>query len=747
MKTLPHFSFGILSVISLFPNWLNGTASHIINSIPEITTETIACTCDPMNDSLALVSLYNSAGGTGWTNPWDLTQPMTTWQGALMNGSGCVGSLSLESRQLNGSIPPELGNMSELEHLFLRKNKLSGNIPSELGNLASLTRIDLHDNQLSGNIPPELGNLSNLEQLFLHENQLNGNIPPELGNLSNLWWLDLYSNQLTGDIPPELGNLANLQYLTLSENELSGNIPPELGNLLNMKQMRLHANQLSGNVPAELGNLDSLEALFLNFNELSGSIPPELGNLSKLQSLWLSGNELNGSIPPELGNLTNLRWLRLNANDLSGPIPSELGNLINLLDLRLEINDLSGPIPPELGNLVYVDHFWLHLNQLSGSIPPELGNLSNVTWFRLDYNNLCGSIPPELSNLNNVKLLDLSSNQLSGSIPPELGSIFGLKGLYLEYNQLSCNIPAELGDLSNLFALDLQGNFLTGCLPPELLALCPDVGDDGDISNNPNLETFSWVNFCNNNEGLCGTPQPSITLASNHPLCEGQIIALTETGGSGTNWSWEGPNGFVSNEQNPTIANATLLFSGDYSVTVTDSNGLTSSCFTTVEVFPLPIVDLGNDTTIVAPDTHLLDAGTGFAAYAWSDGSTLQTLLVTDVGEYSVTVTDTNGCQGSDEITVQVLVQTDETFGSGSLSIFPNPAFTVVNARFEQFPLGSYSLIMLDPLGRIVQSHSVVVRASDQILKLKLNDIAKGVYFLCVTAETGNSLMLKLIVG
>ena len=66
-------------------------------------------------------------------------------------------------------------------------------------------------NQLSGAIPPELGNLANLQNLDLGSNQLSGAIPPELGNLANLQSLNLNDNQLSGAIPPELGNLTNLE--------------------------------------------------------------------------------------------------------------------------------------------------------------------------------------------------------------------------------------------------------------------------------------------------------------------------------------------------------------------------------------------------------------------------------------------------------------------------------------------------------------------------------------------------------
>ena len=70
--------------------------------------------------------------------------------------------------------------------------------------MASLVVIGLNENQLNGEIPEELGNLSNLSELYLYENQLSGEIPEELGNLSNLTELQLCCNELSGEIPSEL---------------------------------------------------------------------------------------------------------------------------------------------------------------------------------------------------------------------------------------------------------------------------------------------------------------------------------------------------------------------------------------------------------------------------------------------------------------------------------------------------------------------------------------------------------------
>ena len=69
---------------------------------------------------------------------------------------------------------------------------------------------------MTGGIPAELGNLANLQRLYLSGNQLTGAIPSELGSLANLQWIwNSRANAVAGAmIPSELGSLANLQRLT-----------------------------------------------------------------------------------------------------------------------------------------------------------------------------------------------------------------------------------------------------------------------------------------------------------------------------------------------------------------------------------------------------------------------------------------------------------------------------------------------------------------------------------------------------
>ena len=201
--------------------------------------------------------------------------------------------------------------------------------------------LDLGYNQLTGSIPSEIGNLTNLTSLYLNNNQLTGSIPSEIGNLTNLTFLNLSSNQLTGSISSEIGNLTNLKRLYLSGNYLSGSIPMEIGNLTNLIYLFLSSNEFSGEIPVGIGNLTNLGELYLQNNQLTGGIPEQIGNLTNLYSLYLFNNQLVGELPTEISNL-DLIFLKLNNNQFSGPI---LDELCDIYFLDVSDNQFCPPYP------------------------------------------------------------------------------------------------------------------------------------------------------------------------------------------------------------------------------------------------------------------------------------------------------------------------------------------------------------------------------------------------------------------
>lgn len=291
-----------------FQNWLAGVTTVLPGGIACASSDVCASVAEiPQSECEALVTLYNSTFGSDWLDKsnWGVTDtPCAVLDGGA-NANGWYG------------VTCESGHVTSLN---LRENQLQGNIPTDIEDLSNLEALDLRINQLHGNIPPELGNLTNLEYLNLRENQLSGEIPPELGNLSQIREVWLKSNQLRGHIPPELGNLSNLQKLYLSDNQLSGVIPSNLGNLSNLTEFSAaHNGTLKGKIPATLGNLSSLQYLYLHGNQLEGNLPADLGNLSNLVELRVYDNPLRGSLPQNLVDITPLTQLQFNDTALCEP--------------------------------------------------------------------------------------------------------------------------------------------------------------------------------------------------------------------------------------------------------------------------------------------------------------------------------------------------------------------------------------------------------------------------------------------
>ena len=80
-------------------------------------------------------------------------------------------------------------------------------------NIQTTTVIDLSSSGLSGSIPPTIGELTNLYSLSLQNNNLSGEIPSELFNIAGLFYINLYGNNLSGLIPSNVCNWIDGWYL------------------------------------------------------------------------------------------------------------------------------------------------------------------------------------------------------------------------------------------------------------------------------------------------------------------------------------------------------------------------------------------------------------------------------------------------------------------------------------------------------------------------------------------------------
>ncbi|GLT51191.1 hypothetical protein SLA2020_246190 [Shorea laevis] len=377
--------------------------------------------------------------------------------------------LNLSHQGLDGSIPPQIGDLTRLEHLNLSNNHLTGTLPSSLGNLTQLRMLDVSFNYINS-ISPKFRSLKNLVSLNLTRNNLNASTAPIIGLATNLSHLELASNPLFCSIPSEIWNLKSLVALDMSDCSLNGQIPPSLGLLSKLSILNLHSNNLGGSIPQNLGSLHNLRELNLRKNKITGRIPSSLSHLSNLQYLDLGSNNLQGFIPSKIGIMTYLSWLNLGTNNFTGSIPFTILHLPNLRTLCLDSNLLEGSIPKEIGHLKSLQYLDLSQNKLCGYLPTQLENCSLLEELHLSHNSLGGDLPSEIGNLKNLFILDLSANNFTGPIPSTLGHLTNLTNLYLDSNHLKGAIPSQLRYLRKLnpYRFNLSCNNLIGPIPKTL---------------------------------------------------------------------------------------------------------------------------------------------------------------------------------------------------------------------------------------------------------------------------------------
>ena len=472
-------------------------------------------------DREVLVALYNSTDGANWTidSNWLSGKPIGEWNGVSTDRfTGRVTSLTLYRNNLVGTLPSNIGKLTEIKKLDFSFNRLTGSLPDGMGRLTKLWELDLSYNRLTGPIPAELGRLTNLLSLYLHQNALTGSIPPSLGNLTALSTLDLSWNKLTGNIPPELGEppLSRFLFLWLHENELSGRVPTELTDrfaFYSYGDLSLEGNDVC--VSEEQAALlrrptrdfrippvcdtsvssdrAALQALFettdgdnwaiktnwmtnrpleewhgvgtnragrvislnLSWNGLSGNLPPAMSTLSELWHLDLSRNALRGWLPLELQDLSSLSHLNLDQTDVC--LPPALRTWLDRIAFATDVP--ACPVSPDRSILTALFEAmngskWINSENWNTEAPVE-------TWF---------GVTTDRDGF--VSSLDLRNNNLRGEIPSVIGNLAALRRLNLSKNHLEGYIPSSIGNLSNLRHFSLASNEeLIGPLPIEMGSL------------------------------------------------------------------------------------------------------------------------------------------------------------------------------------------------------------------------------------------------------------------------------------
>lgn len=137
--------------------------------------------------------------------------------------------LELESNFFTGTMPGHVGRLDRLVYLYMRRNNLKTTLNFlDAQKTTKLFALWLDGNAVNGTIPTQIGGLTNLASISLANNAISGSIPTEIGNLKGLRRLWLDNNQLTGTVPDELQNLNRLEVMELHGNDLNGSMPSDL---------------------------------------------------------------------------------------------------------------------------------------------------------------------------------------------------------------------------------------------------------------------------------------------------------------------------------------------------------------------------------------------------------------------------------------------------------------------------------------------------------------------------------------
>jgi gliding motility-associated-like protein len=134
--------------------------------------------------------------------------------------------------------------------------------------------------------------------------------------------------------------------------------------------------------------------------------------------------------------------------------------------------------------------------------------------------------------------------------------------------------------------------------------------------------------------------------------CEGSTVQFSTQPQSNATFVWNTPDGLtVTGNETLGLSDITLNQSGIYSVIAEIDGCQSEPGFIELTVFPLPVFSLGADTTICNGTNLQLNGPEGMASYNWSNEATTESIDA-EPGVYSLTVTDTNGCVYTDEITI-----------------------------------------------------------------------------------------------
>lgn len=332
------------------------------------------------------------------------------------------------------------------------------------------------------------------------------------------------------------------------------------------------------------------------------------------------------------------------------------------------------------------------------------------------------------------------------------------------------------GDLAMLLARDPGGN--GGVAYLDVLCYRPNAYAYGDVNGSYlTVPTYSW-------DVMMVTHELGHNLGSRHThwcgwktgsggSCGSIDNCTTQESGSGCSTcpstfsnsqpasAWKGTIMSYCHlvSRGISLANGFGPLPGD---AIRDNVGNNSPCLKSIISATLVTTPVCRDTGTIAVlfDTSVVPGNTHFGVdpynYMWSSSTiNAQGINVSTAGNYSVIITDSNGCSVS--ISATVTQNSDDSCKSlkasvaeverGYISLYPNPAQSAVAMKFFSNSTESLQIKITDITGKIVINESVTARTGENNITLSLTNIMPGMYFVNIssanTAYKGQKLVIQ----
>lgn len=568
----------------------------------------------------------------------------------------CSGSLASAPIGLN------MGNLGSLSGpVYTSIAKDGNNYYVFITNYTSgtLTRLSFGNSLINTPVATNLGNLGGvlggyLEGVQIKKDSITGNWYGLIVNGQNNYIVKLSFGTNLANTPTavnlgNLGGLFNYPHSIYTFNE-GGNWYSLITNFYGNNILKLSFGNSLANAPSisNLGNIG-------NLNGPVGLYPIIENNIwyvfvtnqysNSLSRLSFGNSLLNSPTGINIGNINNtmhdpraIAILR-DCGNATGFVINEITN--DLVRLTFPSGLSSTPVGTSLGNLAGFSfpHHISDFFRVGDSLYTFIVNEITHTISRICFPSCTNASIPS-SNLQN---------------PPVIS--FNATGTYNVNLTVNEGLPSQSNMCKNVVVISginvNLGNDTTICQGNNLTLNAGNLGCTYLWSTNQTTQTINissagtyWVQVTN--AGGCIASDTINVNISNHSnlnlgndtsLCIGQSITLDAGNGAST-YLW-----------NTGVTTQTISVNqiGSYWVTITNGLCSASDTISIISIDAPPIIDLGNDTLLCQGTTLTLSPGIGFTKYLWSTGSTLPQILVTEPGNYSVTVWNGN-CPSSDNI-------------------------------------------------------------------------------------------------